>query len=336
LQANYQRLFKHGIAYQISYVWSKSFRLGGNVTRDSKVYTAANYVTNTLGTMNSPAGKVTPMVLPPARPAGIAPYAEWHDLDTYQEYMLDSAIPQQHIKFNGIVGLPFGRGKKFLGNSNRFVDELVGGFQIAGSGNVLSQLFSPTSTHWGAMNPIKVNKNKVKVTDCRSGVCRPAYQWFNGYLAPTAISGNACATSTKVVSGLPSNYVPYLSPIGTDCNPSSPVYSYFNTDNVDVTLRDGTLLKAVGYSPGPQGSNPLDKAFLPGPNNYSVDLSIFKVFPITERASLRFNMDAFNALNVQGYNNPNVTDGILGYSGNGASSSYNTPRQVQFTLRLTF
>lgn len=67
------------------------------------------------------------------------------------------------------------------------------------------------------------------------------------------------------------------------------------------------------------------------PFNYDVDLSLFKVFPITERAHLRFKMDIFNALNVQGFNNPNPTDGTQQLT-----SSYNSPRQIQLTLRLQF
>jgi hypothetical protein len=50
---------------------------------------------------------------------------------------------------------------------------------------------------------------------------------------------------------------------------------------------------------------------------------------------LRFNLDAFNALNMQGYANPNGTDGTEAVADQ-VASSYNTPRQVQLTLRLTF
>jgi hypothetical protein len=65
--------------------------------------------------------------------------------------------------------------------------------------------------------------------------------------------------------------------------------------------------------------------------NWTADASLFKVFPITERVNLRFNMDAFNVFNMQGINNPDGTDGTISFL-----SSHNTPRQVQFTLRLTF
>ena len=51
-------------------------------------------------------------------------------------------------------------------------------------------------------------KSSVPVTDCRSGVCRPAYMWFNGYLAPTVINA-----ANGGVQGVPADYKPYLAPI---------------------------------------------------------------------------------------------------------------------------
>jgi hypothetical protein len=50
---------------------------------------------------------------------------------------------------------------------------------------------------------------------------------------------------------------------------------------------------------------------------------------------LRFNFDVFNALNMQGYNNPNGTDGTEAVA-NQVANSANVARQVQLTLRLTF
>jgi len=48
--------------------------------------------------------------------------------------------------------------------------------------------------------------------------------------------------------------------------------------------------------------------------NYNVGLSLFRVFPITERTSFRFNRDTFNALNIHGYNNPSGTGGAERHS----------------------
>jgi hypothetical protein len=55
LQVNYQRLFHRGIAYQVSYVWSKPFRVGGNSFRDGQAapYTTYAGSTGQVGTLLS-------------------------------------------------------------------------------------------------------------------------------------------------------------------------------------------------------------------------------------------------------------------------------------------
>lgn len=341
LQVNYQRLYHRGLAYQISYVWSKPFRVGGNYFRDGFMDTMQDYANSGIGTMTSPYGPVLTPDLGPARPAGIAPYAYWHAMDKYQDYIVDTAIPKQHITFNGIIDLPVGHGKRFMGNANRLVDELIGGFQIAGDGSIISQdfaLLQPTSSsspvpHWGATNPIHMYKHNQKITDCRSGVCHPAYLWFNGYLSPTVINA-----ASKGVSGLPSGYQ-----AGSPTSPSydspidnTPGTSNFGLDNVNVTLSNGSTV-TTAYAPGIVGANPFSHTVLNGPMNYEVDLSLFKVFPIKENVNFRVNIDAFNALNIQGYTNPKAVDGTEAVAPGGVgASSYWTPRQLQLTMRLTF
>jgi hypothetical protein len=340
LQINYQHLSHKGIAYQIFYVWGKPFRLGGNTFRDAVVQTAQSYLgaTGLAGSFTTPY-TVTPAAQPPARPAGIAPYADWHDLSKWEQFNIDTAIPKNRINFNGIYDLPFGRGKRYLGASGRAMDELVGGWQLAGSGSVVSEDFAVASGNWGQNNPIHVYKHGAKITDCRSGVCHPAYEWFNGYLAPSVLPGTAavCGASTStVVNGLPGSWVPFQSPIDTNCSPKD---SNFNTNNVTIHLTNGKT-DTQGYGSGAVGApgvNRYTHTYLDGPLNWSANLSLFKVFPITETTSLRMNVDAFNAFNIMGYNNPDSTTGIEQVQpGVGVASSHNTPRQVQFTLRLNF
>jgi len=334
LQATYQRLYHRGIAWQVNYVWSKPLRLGGNYFRDGTEYPRANYmgVLGSLGSFNTTgiagASSVIAPALPPAPPVGTLPWQEYHQLLRFQQYKVDTAIPKQHITFNGVVDLPFGRGKRFLGNVNRWQNEAVGGWQIAGAGQVVSQDFAVANGNWGATNPIKYYKNSVTLTDCQS-ICQKSKLWFNGYFAPTA-------SAMGKITGLPSGYTvgsaaspAYLSPItftGTATN-----------NNVNVVLANGTVQTGQGYSPGPLGSNPYSQTILNGPINYNVDLSVFKVFPITESTYLRFNVDAFNALNIQGYQNPNGTTGEILYApGAVGASSYWSARQIQLTLRLQF
>lgn len=304
LQLNYQRPFKNGFGYQIFYVYSRAFRVGGNTFRDNTLYPAQNFAPGVL-----PAGLDTGTILNPS-----------HALNRYENYKVDTAIPEHHVTFNGILDLPVGRGKHFMRNSSRFLDALVGGYQLAFVGQVVSQAFQVAAANWGATSPVQVYGSDAPITDCRSSVCHPAYLWFNGYISPTVIGA-----AKNGISGIPSNYTPYLAPINN--TPGAP---NFGNNNVTVTLKNGTQV-VTGYSPGPAGANPFSQNVLLGPFNYITDMSLYKVFSISERVKLRVNVDAFNAFNIQGRVNPNTTDGI-----ESLQTSYWTPRQIQFTARLSF
>ncbi|GGA63938.1 hypothetical protein GCM10011507_14440 [Edaphobacter acidisoli] len=335
LQANYQRLFHHGVAYQISYVWAKSMSTQGAGAAQNDILPYADYIDSGLGVMTQSYGPEYAPALPPPPPSNTPSYGYYRALNRFENYSVDTTTPKQQVLFNGIFDLPIGRGKRYFGHVNRFVDELIGGYEIAGAGNVTSQDFAVTSTNWGPTNPLKVYKHGAPITDCRSGVCYKSYEWFNGYIAPTAISGNTCSAGlSTVVSGLPSNWSPYQSPADQICSAPSGgkvvTDKYFGKDEVNVTTTNG-VTAPLAYAPSPGGSNPYSKTVLNGPFNYSADISLFKVFPITESVNLRVNVDAFNAFNIQGYNNPSGTDGT-----ESLRSSFNTPRQIQLTARLTF
>ncbi len=104
LQLNYQRPFKKGFAYQIFYVYSRAFRVGGNTFRDNMLYPAADFAPGVL-----PAGLDTGTILDPS-----------HALNRYENYHVDTAIPEHHITFNGIVDLPVGKGKRCSVNANQW------------------------------------------------------------------------------------------------------------------------------------------------------------------------------------------------------------------------
>jgi hypothetical protein len=336
LQVNYQKLYHSGIAYQFSYVFSKLM----DTPVGSSFYPYENYVDSgpgvtTAATMSS--GPVQTAISAPALPSGVPNWGFYHALDRFENYNMDTGNPTHSINFNGIVDFPFGQGKHFLGGVNGLVNEFIGGWQLAGSGSVTSQEFSLAASNWGTAGPLHVYKKGLPVTDCRSGVCIKDYMWFNGYVAPSAIAGNTCGTaaSANLIFGLPSNYQPYQSPIDVAC-PNGKPDTYFGKNEVNITLANGKT-SAITYSPSPGGSNAYSHTVLSGPMNYNVNLSLFKVFPITHGTFLRVNVDAFNAFNVQGLQNPSGSTGLLTYqAGAVGANSYNSPRQIQITARLTF
>lgn len=303
LQVNYQRPYKNGIGFQAFYVYSRAFRLGGNTFRDNTLYPAQNFAPGVL-----PAGLNTGTILEPSR-----------ELNRYENYKPDVEIPLHRFTFNGIVDVPVGKGKRFLGNSNRLVNALLGGYQMAFVGTLVAQQFQVGAGNWGESTQIQQYKDAVPITDCRSGVCRPGYLWFNGYLSPSVINVK------NGVMGVPADYKPYSAPIN-----NVPGAANFGNNNVTVNLKNGQQV-VTGYSPGPAGANPFSQTVLQGPMNFTTDISMYKVFSLSERFKLRLNVDAFNALNIQGLKNPSVSDGVLTFQ-----NSYWTPRQVQFTARLSF
>jgi hypothetical protein len=304
LQFNYQRPYRKGYGYQVFYVFSRAFRVGGNTFRDNTLYPAANFAPGAI-----PQGMDVGTQFEPSR-----------EFNRWQNYRPDTAIPLHRATFNGVVDVPFGKGRRMLKNSNKFIDALIGGYQVAFVGTVVSQSFQVANTNYGAYSPIKLYKDSAPVTDCRSGVCRQAYMWFNGYLPPTVLNA-----ASRGVQGVPADYQPYLTPINN--TPGTP---NFGNNNVFVTLKNGQQV-LTGYSPGPSGVNPYNSMVLQGPKNFQSDISIYKEFKFGERYRFRFNMDAFNAFNIQGLTNPNASDGLMNLQ-----TSYWTPRQIQFTGRFSF
>ncbi len=361
LQASYQRHFHHGFGYQVNYVWSRPFRAGGNSTRDSLTYPIQDYPgqnPNWTGGSNvtyaPPAGgsPITMPIAPPPLPHGAVSWADYHALTRFEDYKIEPYYGTyfHHITINGIYDLPVGHGKWLLGNANRLVDELVGGWQIAGIGQVESQEFAPAASNWGPTSPIVTYKHSVPIVDCSGGAgtakCFNRFMWFNGYISPKllpASNGGTCVVGVSnpgCVTGLPTSYVPYETPINNNPN----FATNFGNNNVVMsapTLNGGnpyTTAFAPDPSQGYAGNNLFNRSIIHGPFNYETDLSVYKVFPIREKMDFRVNVDAFNALNIQGYINPNTTSGEEDVVPGGVdgTSSFWAPRQLQLTMRFSW
>jgi hypothetical protein len=347
LQMNYQRLYHNGSAFQISYVFAKAMTAGGDNgstsadNTESNVYPYANFPggIGASGVVTSPYGTYLPGVADPKPAANQPEYVVNHEQIKFQLYQLDTSVPVHHVKFNGIYDLPIGRGKAFFSNTPKWLNEIIGGFQIAGDGQVISQLFQPGTGNWGPTNPVQIYKKKYPVTNCTSGSnsCYKEFLWWNGYIAPqnnptdpnyngSIVTGAtaACQVKGTCITGVPTSVKPFQTPVD-----NVPGTAQYGANTVAITLLNAKTVTSP-FDAGPTGTNFARKRYFAGPMNWTADASLFKVFPIKGTMNLRVNLDAFNVFNMPGENNP-AANGTEDYS-----KSHNDPRQLQITARFTF
>ena len=244
-------------------------------------------------------------------------------------YMRDPFVPKHRFNYNWLVDLPFGKGKKLGGNVNGFLDRVIGGWQIAGSGGITSNWFTLPTSNW-VTGDVEVYGKKYPVEDCRTGVCYPGYLYWNGYIPANRINSYGANGKPNGVMGVPSEYTPSNRPlIPTPANggsPSDPLYSFYETNTVWLPMKNGTLQR-IAYN---DNLSPWRNQSMLGPMTYLLNASLFKSVRIRESVFLRFNVDFFNALNLAGIPQPGA-DGIIQMR-----NSANVPRQLQLTGRLTW
>ena len=299
-----ERRYSKGFAFQLFYNFGNAFEAGGHQWNS----TVAD----------------TNQYLPGAVPA------DYDARNRFLNYQRMTDIPKHRLRWNWLVDLPFGKGKKLAGNANKVLDKFIGGWQLAGLGSLRSTWFSlPTGTFPNG-NKIETYGYQYPIQDCRGGVCYPGYLWWNGYIPANRINSYDASGKPNGVMGVPSNYKPAVEPlIPWPAKPDStnPLYPYYGTNTVWVPLKNGTTVRTTYADNLP----PLRNQYMAGVRQWGLDASLFKTIPITERFNLRFNADAFNVLNHPG--NPNTIggDGVLSTRASGQAA-----RELQLTLRLTW
>jgi hypothetical protein len=261
---------------------------------------------------------------------GIVP-GDYDDRNGFLNYRRDTGIPKHRVRWNWLVDLPFGRGKQFGRNAQGFVDKLIGGWQLAGLGNLRSNYFSLPTGNWNFTGEkVEIYGYKYPIEDCRSGSCIPGYLWWNGYIPANQINSVDKNGKPNGYMGIPTDYKPAATPLipwPSAPDPKDPMYSFFGTNTVWLPLKNGTTQRTSYNS----GLNPWRNQYLPSVRQWGLDASLFKSIPIRESLVLRFNVDFFNVLNMPGNPNSVGGDGMLV-----TRSSGQTPRVLQVTMRLTW
>jgi hypothetical protein len=197
-------------------------------------------------------------------------------LDPYN-YALDKGLSAFHMAHRlnvaGVFEIPFGRGRKFGGDSHAVVNAILGGWQVS---------------------PIMVLRTGVPFSITTQG---DLLNTGGGYTqVPNRIREATLPKEERSRS------------------------RYFDTE---AFTRPGM------YELGNAGRN-----ILIGPGSRNLDLSITKLFSITERKALQFRAEAFNATNHPNWGNPGTTLGTAAFGT--ITSNENLPRVLQFGLKFIY
>ncbi|HVW76641.1 MAG TPA: TonB-dependent receptor [Alloacidobacterium sp.] len=225
----------------------------------------------------------------------------WTD-ETYRvpSRHLDGNDRTHRITISGVYMLPVGRGRTFLGNSNRIVDGVLGGWEL-GSLYVYETGWPWGNTSW--VVPNNPNENYIH------SAWVPRRIESTGYIRGVA----ACVQQWQLVNGkwtmvqLPFNY-------NGNCQQASfsvvPEWGE-NQNTVSTGIRV--------------------------PSDHQFDANLSKNFSITESMKLQFRLEAFNVLNhplwQENYEN-SAQDTNFGTIEKGPWGQSNLPRQMQLALKL--
>ncbi len=207
---------------------------------------------------------------------------------------------QRHhvLTITNVIDLPFGKGKKYFGNSSRLEDAIIGGWQLNGGWTFMTG--SPFTPGYA---------NRGQDSDTGEG-----YPNVVGTIAAGTRSGNPTTTGYWYQPATST-----LAPTGGGTCPSDPGCTSGPWNRPGI----GTF-----------GNAGVNRMF--GPNFFNADISFFKNIAITEKVKAQLRAESYNFFNHANLSNPDscVDCGSGGkiYDILGNASM----RQWQFGLRIDF
>jgi hypothetical protein len=268
LQATLRRSFSHGVQFDFNYTYSKSIDLTSDAER---VVPNGGLATGLGGIVNT---------WDPALQRGLS------DFDTTHQ-----------VNANWIVDLPFGKGKRFGGNSKGPLDAVIGGWQLSGL------------TRWTSGFPVNISNGAT---------------WPTNWQLP----GNATVIGpidARTTQGVLKAGQPVVSLFPTDLHDTylcSSCQQYgkgpFRHD-FPGEVGGRNQVRGDGYSGLDMG---LGKRWK---------------MPYNESHSLQFRWEVFNVFNVDRFDVASITNGIdQGEAFGNYSGLLTSPRVMQFSLRYEF
>lgn len=222
---------------------------------------------------------------------------------------------------NVIYELPFGKGKKYMGDANTLTDYVIGGWRLTSITDWSGGLpWTPSYNACGQDEDVSICRPNIASGSLKVGAKRDA----NGFLTwftPETITCNG-PTGQQTVPGLSILLPGTCTPDPNQCAQARPTIPGFSRPAC------GTL-----------GNRGYDS--FRGPHLFTSNLSVAKNFRITERYKAEFRMDANNIFNhpVLGFNytQGNTCVDCVGDAGRITNIENNTSmRLLTFGLRFSF
>ena len=317
LTGQIEKRFANGLQFQFFYTLTNAYRLGGNSFRDSPGTTAAAFLPGTVPT-------------------------DFNALNKFLNYQRDTGVPKHRARWNFMYDLPFGHNRQFAANAPKWLNAMIGGWGLTGSGTIMSTWFALDSSDWGFTGtPAQVYGTKYPIEDCTATPttaktpqdvrCYQGYYYWNGYISSNRINSVNSYGMPNGIEGLPANLKPAVTPLVPYGAPGA-ITGNYDTNNVYIKLSNGTN-QLIAYN---TGLNPFRNQYRLGPFNWDQDASIRKTFRMTEsgRVNLRVALDVFNVFNNPGLNTPG-TNGIVDVNTSYGAYGF-MPRQCQGSFRLEF
>ncbi len=203
------------------------------------------------------------------------------------------------ITVSGVYRLPVGRGRLLLANSNRLVDDAIGGWELGSLWKM--QTGAPIDIGMYYLNSAHINRHIQK---------------DNGYIREIA----ACVEQWEESTNAQGQTVYTMTPLKYDTDTSCANGANFENPEQWMPATNGV------YS----GRTLPWEQF---------DANLSKNFTLYERLQLQVRMEAFNALNHPVWNqapDTNIQDSTFGTVERGAWGQNNLPRQMQLSAKIVW
>jgi hypothetical protein len=147
------RHLSRGISFNIAYVWSKSL--------DTRSFDPTLTV---VSTANSASASSTPF-----------------DINNRRLNYAPSDFDRRHVlQWNSVIELPFGKGKRFLGNASGLVNRIVGGWEVTPFGRLSSG--RPFTVYSGTYTVSNVVQSTANCSGCNRGEGTPFLDSASGLI----------------------------------------------------------------------------------------------------------------------------------------------------------